>query len=497
MNKEPTIPSPTQLSYIAALRGVTPRKSKESFVYVDLNCVDPDYFICLAASNPEGSFIGLNSTLQQSLKNNALAMSSNVDNVKFIGTPAQNLQSAIDTGEVTLPRADYIHFDSRFVVYSESDKKAIASLVQKHLTPNGLYHYVYNAYQAMDGALGFLLSECSSQFSGTQHAEFLSDLKVLGGKFLKQNPQIAELLQNAIASNDPTQLLSVYKNRPSSCATLETIITLGQHDMAFVGSGCLPLNYIDLSVPAEAHNLLLTCTENPLYEVIKDYATNTVVRSDIWVRTPVEMSDDNGVLFSQFSFGISHPERSLPTTVRTESGSINLANPVYSGIIKLLSLTPATIGDFLSHPLGKGFSGIEVLQAMQMLVALDIVTCIRGTEDTAFQASMESPRMAGRYNRAVANSVVEKENVLLASTVLGKPTTLTIRELLVMQALDRAGLSNSVSALMPELERLANDMGPVASLPTNLTPEQAQSMVRDIVGNSMVHWYAYGLLQAA
>ena len=68
-----------------------------------------------------------------------------------------------------------------------------------------------------------------------------------------------------------------------------------------------------------------------------------------------------------------------------------------------------------------------------------------------------------------------------------------------MQALDRAGLANSVSALLPELERLAKNPA-LAAYVTDLaepTATSAHDMIEDTVSRSIVQWYAYGLLEAA
>jgi hypothetical protein len=67
-----------------------------------------------------------------------------------------------------------------------------------------------------------------------------------------------------------------------------------------------------------------------------------------------------------------------------------------------------------------------------------------------------------------------------------------------MQALNRAGLSNSVSALMPELRRIANTPTALSIMQTDEpTPELARALVQDVVGKSLPQWYAYALLGAA
>ena len=54
-----TVSSPVSLSYVAALRGLTPRKPGAPFAYAMAGCKKPWLLLCLAASNSEGKFYGL------------------------------------------------------------------------------------------------------------------------------------------------------------------------------------------------------------------------------------------------------------------------------------------------------------------------------------------------------------------------------------------------------------------------------------------------------
>ena len=68
-----------------------------------------------------------------------------------------------------------------------------------------------------------------------------------------------------------------------------------------------------------------------------------------------------------------------------------------------------------------------------------------------------------------------------------------------MQALNRVGLTDSVSALLPELSRIAGTPAAQTIIKTNdePTPEIAHAMVLEIVEKSLPQWYAYALLEAA
>jgi hypothetical protein len=87
----------------------------------------------------------------------------------------------------------------------------------------------------------------------------------------------------------------------------------------------------------------------------------------------------------------------------------------------------------------------------------------------------------------------------IASAIAGRALPLSARDALVLQAIGRVGLGNSAGALYSELERL-NQSNPtlatqIMQTPT-LTHALAQEMIQTVVKDSLLKWYAYGLLAA-
>jgi hypothetical protein len=260
-----------------------------------------------------------------------------------------------------------------------------------------------------------------------------------------------------------------------------------------VGDSTIATNYMDLAIPPEAQKVIITCAENHLYEPMKDFALNRSVRSDIWCREGVVRSEDPAQLFGGFAYGIIAGE-SLPLEFKAQGKTIDLSSPLYQKLTKLMAMMPISIGDFLSHPEGKDFAPLEIVGAVQILVACGIAQPMRGMYQATNVSTIMQPRFAGPFNRAQGHAEVSEE-VCLASPALGGAVSVSAQEALVMQALDRAGLANSVSALLPELKRLAaSENGMRMAAPT---AETAHLMVEDIVSRSIVQWYAYGLLEAA
>ena len=277
------------------------------------------------------------------------------------------------------------------------------------------------------------------------------------------------------------------------------MIAMGQHGFAYAGDADVASNYVELSVPVEAQHVIEQCRENPLFEMIKDFALDRKVRSDIWCRMPAEQTADKPTLFGGFSYGITIPRDQVPTQYKAHGKVISLNAPIYLHLINLMTTMPITIGDFLAHPKGSTFPPESVEEAVQVLVACGVAKPMRGGQYMGNLQSLDNPRLAGSFNRALNNREVSAEVVYLASPVAGHMVEISPREALVIQALDRGGLTKSVAVLMTELERLSKDKNVAMQVFGDATPtlEIAQTMVQDVLKRSVIQWYAYGILEAA
>ncbi|MDX2028478.1 MAG: methyltransferase regulatory domain-containing protein [Alphaproteobacteria bacterium] len=494
-----SVSSPVSLSYVGALRGITPRKPGTPFAYALAACRQPYALMCLAASNSEGRFFGLMSDAAACTAATEQARARMVDNVTFLAVTPEAAVAQILQGASPLPPLNYLVADESSAPMPASERAALFDMAAKLLLPGGLFHYSYAAYNDADGALRFLVREFAPEMSADQAKEFLHELKALGGVYFSENPAVAAKLDHAIAQNMPDAFFADYDAGEARSAAFDTIVALRPRDFAYAGDGSIAANYIELSVPPEAHPVIVSCRDNPLYEPIKDFALNRRVRSDIWCRQPAPQTSDIAELFGGFAYGIVLPEGRVPTGIKARGAVIDLSSPLFAKLTSLMTLTPATIGDFLAHPDGQGFAPMEVVGAVQILVACGLAQPMRGLYQGAGMSNLEQPKLSGSFNLYLDKTDVTGEDVWLASPVLGGAIILSPRDALVMQALNRAGLANSVAALLPELGRLAQNPSRAARVMDTAepTPETAHNMIEDAVGRSIIQWYAYGLLEAA
>jgi hypothetical protein len=490
--------SPAPLSYVAALRGIRPRRPGENFAYAEIVTGDPVRLVCLAASNSEGKFYGIAARAADKAEGERLAVVRQVDNVTFLeGHPSDFLARA-EKGAAPFPPLNYLCCDERRTPLAASERAALFALAEKSLLPGGLLAYGYRAYDKDDGALRFLVREFAPEMNVSQAAEFLQELKKLGGFYFAQHPEVAAKLEQAIASNVPDQFFSGYDKGEAKSGSFDTIVALRPRGFTYAGDADIGKNYIERTAPVSAHQLIIDCQNNYLYEPIKDFALNRQERCDIWCRQPAPASENPAELFGGFVYGISRMRAEVPQQIKTESGPIDLSSPLYTKLIDLMTLIPVSIGDFLAHPDGKGFTPVEVVTAIQVLVACGLARPMRGHHRT-MAASMAQPRLTGTFNQYLDKMPITGDRVWMASPVVGSAVAVSARDALVMQVLNRVGLADSVAALLPELERLAKDPASAARIMDAAVPteEIATNMIKDTVSQSIVQWYAYGFLEAA
>ncbi|MDE2029958.1 MAG: methyltransferase regulatory domain-containing protein [Alphaproteobacteria bacterium] len=493
--------SPVSLRYIAALRGHKPKKVNADFTYAEAACRSPEQLICLAASNPEGRFYGFVADDNARRHGEEQAAQRGVFNAIFLtGAPSQIL-ARIGNGAALPPMLDYLCCDESVEALPADERAALFDLAQKRLNDGGLFATSYRAYGHDGGALRFLAHEMAPEMDAEQKLEFLLELKKLGAAWLARHPDTDAALKAAIAKGDADAFLSPYAAEPAPSATFDTLVAMGSRGLAYAGDALLTSNYVELAVPTEAQELVVKCRNHMLYEPIKDLALDRMVRSDIWVKAPFDMTGELAELFGGFAYGITVPREDIPPAFAAQGKVIDLSAPLYDRLIGLMTTLPMGIGDFLSHPDGQSEDPAKIVEAINILVACGVASPMRGLRDLRGQhniGNVAQPRLLGNFNRYLDKTNVGEADIWLASPVMGCGIEVSPRDALVMQALNRAGLANSVSALMPELRRIAETPDAKTLLPEGApTAEGAQKLIQDTVGKSLPQWYAYGLLEAA
>ncbi len=482
--------SPVRLNYCGALRGLKPKAPEESFVYAQTGNFDIESLICLAASNPQGSFYGVIENSQHEAYAKTIASERQSTNVTFVSS-LQHLPLKLD-----YLCAEYVEGFP-----STADQEQIFSIAENRLVPGGYFCFRYKAYDNQDEILQFLVNEYAPELSVEQAREFLDEIKALGCGYFAQHPIARTALDKAISTSTPDVFFDAYRTKEDDVksGTFETMAGLLPRDFSFVGDAEFGANYIELAAPVAAHTALDKCRDHLLYEPIKDFALQRLVRNDIWVKRPVEQTFENPDLFGAFTFGITTMRENVPTSVQTQAGTVHLTTPLFMRLIDLMTIMPIGIGDFLNHPSGLGFSPDEVVAALNVLVACNIAQPMRSRYAGKQQMDVLKPIWSNSFNAHLNSSEISDPVVRLASPVIGSTVTLPAREALVLQAVNRVGVTLCAGSLQPELKRLLLKNPTLATQIMEAaapTDEVVHNMVVSVLTSGMPRWYAYGLLAA-
>ncbi len=492
--------SPVNLSYVAALRGARPRNPGTGFTYAVAGCSDLPNLICLAASNPEGQFFGIVNDPSTAEGAARLAASRGVKNVSFLSGKNAQLAAAAEGSSSGLPMLDYLVCDmfSQSSPQQDEERAGLFDLAAKKLRPNGLLAYRYRAYRGVSDILKFLISEFSPEMDVPQSMEFLADIKNLSPAFFEGNPDAAVELERAMAGNAPDEFFGCYDAGGTAFsgtfATMEGLLPRG---FAFAGDACVGANYMELATPPSAHAVLQNCREHLMYEPIKDFAMQRVVRNDVWCRLPAERTEDLASLFGGFTYGTTAPLNQIPSEICGAGKTIDITLSPFKEMLSLMEMMPINIGDYLEHESGKGVEPQDAVAAMQILVAGGVVRPMRSSYPGK-SGDISQPRWSEKFNGYLNDEPIESPRVVLASSVVGSGVSVSAREALVMQALNRGGMADSPSKLLPELIRLSEDPSLCSQIIDAAEPNEeiAVNMIKETVGNSMMRWCAYGLIAA-
>ena len=490
--------SPVSLRYIATLRGNKPKKTGTEFTYAEIACAAPEKLICLAASNPEGRFYGFvaDDTARRSAEMQATQRGT--FNVIFMTGAPSEILARLKNGSSLPPMLDYLCCDESAKALTAAERAALFELAQQRLNAGGLFTTSYRAYDQKDGAMRFLVNELAPEMNEAQQQGFLNELKQLGTKHLAGDLALADKLDKAIIDKTPQKFFALFDGTPAKSATFDTLVAAAMHGMSYAGDACLALNYVELAVPANAQNLVISCRAHPLYEPIKDLALDRTLRSDIWVKEPAQKSASPAELFGGFAYGLAVPRDQIRAAFAAQGKVIDLSGPLYIKILDLMATMPLGVGDILAHPEGKNENPDKIIEALQVLVACGVAMPMRGALTTTNSSDISQPRLVGSFNRYLDKTCLSDQDVLFASQVAGYGIAIPAREAFVIQALNRGGLNESVTALMPELRRIANTPASMSIIKAQEpTAELAHALILNVAGEYLPQWYAYALLEAA
>lgn len=487
---------PITLSYVMALRGVRPRLPTEGFTYGEIGCGIGERIVLLAACNPEGVFFGFDSDIEKLNKAAAKSEELGIKNVTFSQASASELKAAVDAKIIGDKSFDYIVFNDAGVSQSETPA-ALCDLVKSLLRDNGVFAYRYATYDEPD-ADEQLFKSLTRHILAEQPSkgeELAQEWRALSHAYFQNHPTLAQAFDKALSEGKGFEWLRATSNGDTKTSkTLQVSQLFSGRELTYLGSANLPANYMELSAPETCHKALEAKRLHPLYESLKDLATGSNERIDLWGKEPLQRTDNLVSLFSGFTFGVTQPAEQVVRTVTFQGKSISFAGPLYDSVIALASVMPITIGDLVHHETLSQVDPITILNTVQLLVACGIISPMRASFEGGID--MSNPKLVGSYNQSLRKMRPDIQEYAFASVVTGRPVFFSGLNTLVLQNLDKGGMDGIAGFMCDDLLRLAGHphLQPLNLNSTSRAAEEAYNQIEISFQQYMVRWFSLGLI---
>ena len=289
--------SPVAIRYVAALNGVIPPQTADSFRFLELGCGLGRCLTTLAAAHPRGEFVGVDLNPDHTAAVARDLAAGKLDNARIITADFGHLPDDIGV-------FDFIALHGVYSWVAPSVREQILATARERLAPGGLLLVSYNAmpgWAHLQPIRGILRQYAAlRQGDSTQRVRdalaYLVFLRDRQAKYFLDNPRASAYL-DALVTQDVRYLVHEYLNDHwTSFYFAEVAEMFGRAGLTFVGSQSVHTNFWDLCVRPEFQELFRTTRDRLVTEAHKDFCANTAFRWDIYAKSPQPLGGLEGRL---------------------------------------------------------------------------------------------------------------------------------------------------------------------------------------------------------
>ncbi|MFO0613011.1 MAG: class I SAM-dependent methyltransferase [Polyangiaceae bacterium] len=438
--------SPTNLRLVAALNGFrAPRP--EGFDYCELGCGMGDTLVALAAANPHARFWGVDLLPGHVAAARRLAEEGGVTNVQLLECDFERLPRE------ALPRFDFVVAHGVCSWISPEKRRAMFDVARALLTPGGIFFVSYNAlpgWSAIEPLRRLLLDatrdmEADPIARARRGIEFARALLDGGARYFAENPGARAVLE-MIEQKDLAYVVHEYFHdhwHPLYFRDLATELTSHSEDpFTFAGQYPLYANYTELAIPERLRDDFRRVPDRITYESLKDYASGTSFRRDVWIRGPAESSEEIRRAYLDTTPFASRlgPERE----VAFPDAKLSFRGPVHDAVLAAIASRARCVRELLEDPTLAELGADRIRGALKKLVIGGLAWPMLRSSPP--EAKAEAPpadpearirhRVPLAYNRAIlAQPLSSAYPYAVASEAAGTGIALTLFEVLSIRLL--------------------------------------------------------------
>jgi SAM-dependent methyltransferase len=451
--------APQLLRTVAGLGGVAAPPGDE-FAYCELGSGCGDTLALLGAANPGARFVGVDMNPEHVAVANGLVARGGLGNVR-------TLQADFgDLAREDLPDFDFITTHGVMSWVSPSTRDTMLSFVRAKLKPGGLFYVSYDALPGwaaveplrrlmLDHTAGMGGSTLDRAREGLAYAQRLADA---GAGYFANHPT-AKAMLGLMRSGGLAYVVHEHFHahlQPFYFADMARL--LGAYDLAFVGQVPLHLNVRELATPPAVKKMAEATRTTEAFETLKDFATNELFRSDVYVKGKGERSRQGTRAYFEYTpFGtLTTPDR-IKREVRLPIYTLDFKGAAYDAILAAIAGAPASAADLVQRPALAQLGQTRIGGCLQNLVLGGQVVPMRADPARGAEGPL---RVRLPYNEVALDEALDGEGPLvLASPVTGAGVHVSLLEALGIRLLTQVAPADHAAWLRGYARRKGTPLG--------------------------------------
>ncbi len=366
--------APAHLRLALLQAGLAAPRIDGDFSYLELGFGQGLGLNMLAAVHPQGRFFGNDFMPAHVAAAQALADQACSSNLQLVQDSFAQLL------ERDLPPMDFIVLHGVYTWVNAENRAHIVALIARLLKPGGVVYVSYNSMPgwANKAPLQRLMSEAAhrqTEGSALQrfHAarDLLGQLDSAGAAFFVSNPGARTALREITNASD-TYLLHEFAPRgwsPFYCTDIAD--DLARADLQFAASAKLFSNFPQWSLPAASRALIGATEDQGLRELLRDFAMQTPLRRDVFVRSPRTLgAADIERECHATLIALQRPPASCARHVRTPIEAVRLADEVVDVLLAALANGPQTVAALMALPALANTRPASIRETLDLMLCL-------------------------------------------------------------------------------------------------------------------------------
>jgi SAM-dependent methyltransferase len=453
--------SPALLRLVAAVNG-HPAPPEDDFDYCDLGCASGDTITTFAAANRGARFVGVDFNAQHIAQARERARQGELENVRFLE------RDFADLAKDDLPAFDFIVAHGLWSWVSPKKRDAILEFVRGHLKPGGLFYVSYNALpgwaaiEPLRRLMRELAPATSAKAGSLERARdgfaFAQRLADSGAAYFASHPTAKSMLALMQKGGSAYVAHEYFHDDWEPMYFADVARTLTASGLGFLGQVPLYANVRELAIPPSLKKVAESVTDRVTLEGLKDFATNELFRSDVYVQGKVARSvAETRYYFEGTPFGTLALLAQVKRDVRLPFYTLEYKGPIYDAILAVIAERPSTAMELVQGST-LGWDGqMRVGDCLLNLALGGQVVPMRPAPPLADAPSVPTSAsthytLLDPYNRLVLEeALAETGPLVLASPVTRDGVHISLLDALCIQlvttgALDPSGYGDAVRA---------------------------------------------------